>query len=272
LGDRHYKYPFTLLLIRSKSGLRPSLTTDYLSFTLLETFMKTYFKHALCFSALILPFSMSGFSSAHASGMSPSKTVLLIDEGEGEATINVTNTDTTPSLLVSAVYNLEGDEEDILLVSPPMARVEAGETQSVRFILEHKEPSQVQRLRRATFEGIPPNTQSGTSKVGMTLMHDLPVIISPKGLKKDLTPWTHLTWTLTPGKLLVKNPSPYVIRLLPAVELLPGDQTVSLPRTYILPGQALSLDLPKEQRATSIRIRPANLYGYTVEPFSAPIQ
>ncbi|MGZ0717748.1 fimbria/pilus chaperone family protein [Pseudomonas palleroniana] len=236
--------------------------------------MNTYFKHSLSITALVLPAFIFGLAPAYGSGMSPDKSVLLIDEGQGEATMNVTNTDSGPSLLVSAIYNLDGDDEDIILVNPPMARVEAGDTQSVRFILEQKAPLEVQLLRRVTFEGIPPNTESNSSKVGMTLMHDMPVIVSPKGLKKDLTPWKHLTWTSAAGKLTVKNPSPYVIRLLPVVELLPGDQSVSLPKTYILPGQTLDLDLPKDLRgvATHIKIKPANLHGYAAEPFSAPIK
>ncbi|WP_057012529.1 fimbria/pilus chaperone family protein [Pseudomonas libanensis] len=254
--------------------IKDTSTINVLARQTIGSIMKTCFKFPLSFTALLFPVLMLGFAQAHASGMSPDRTVLLIDEGQGEATINVTNTDKGPSLLVSAVYNLDSDNEDIIVVSPPMARVEAGDTQSVRFILEQKEPSTVQRLRRATFEGIPPNSDSGSSKVGMTLMHDMPVIISPKGLKKDLTPWKNLTWTSAPGKLVVKNPSPYVIRLLPVVELLPGDQTVTLPNTYILPGQTLSLDLPKDQRtvATHIKIKPANLHGYAADPFSAPIE
>jgi P pilus assembly chaperone PapD len=236
--------------------------------------MNTYFKHSLSVTALVLPALIFGLEPAYGSGMSPDKTVLLIDEGQGEATMNVTNTDNGPSLLVSTIYNLEGDDEEIILVNPPMARVEAGDMQSVRFILEQKAPLQVQLLRRVTFEGIPPNIESKTSKVGMTLMHDMPVIINPKGLKKDLTPWKHLKWTSAAGKLTVKNPSPYVIRLLPLVELFPGDQTLSLPKTYILPGQTLNLDLPKDQRAvaTRVTIKPANLHGYAAEPFSAPIE
>lgn len=238
--------------------------------------MKTHLNYPLNIVTLIATLAstvlVAGFTPAHASGMSPEKTVVLIDEAQGEATLNITNTDSVPALLVSAIYNLEGDDEDLLLLSPPMARVEPGDTQSVRFILQNSTPLQVQRLRRVTFEGIPPNTQSGNSKVGMTLMQDLPVIISPKGLKKDLSPWKHLQWSMAQGKLRVKNPSPYVIRLLPSVELLPGTQTVSLPRTYILPSQTLSLDLPGGGVPSHIRIQPANLYGYAAEPFSAPVE
>ncbi|MBX7276707.1 hypothetical protein K2E95_14385 [Pseudomonas sp. ERGC3:01] len=83
-------------------------------------------------------------------------------------------------------------------------------------------------------------------------------------LKVDIRGW----------KVDRQNPSPYVIRLLPLVELFPGDQTLSLPKTYILPGQTLNLDLPKDQRAvaTRVTIKPANLHGYAAEPFSAPIE
>ena len=76
-----------------------------------------------------------------------------------------------------------------------MARVEPGESQLVRFILQSDKPLTTERLRRVTFEGIQPKDGSSTAQVSVTLAQDLPIVISPKGLKKDLEPWKHLNWS-----------------------------------------------------------------------------
>ncbi len=209
---------------------------------------------------------------ALASGMSPGTTVVLIDEGVGEASMNVTNTEKVPSLLVSSLYGLPGDNEEIVLLTPPMARVEPGESQLVRFILQSEKPLTTQRLRRVTFEGVPPQDSAEDNQVGMAVAQDLPVLISPKGLKKDLEPWKHIKWSVANNKLIVSNPSAYVVRLVEAVELLPAGQKVALPHPYILAGQTLTVDVPAGLKADTVKIHPANLYGYAAESFSAPIQ
>lgn len=92
---------------------------------------------------------------AAADGMLPETTVVLLYEEQGEATMNVKNTDAAPALLHSVVHNMPEDVEPLLIVTPPITRVEAGETQLVRFISTLKEPLKTQRLKRVTFEGIP---------------------------------------------------------------------------------------------------------------------
>lgn len=227
------------------------------------------FISAFTFTALAL-----GFSHAQASGMSPGRTAVFIDEAVGETTVNVKNTDPIAALLVTNIYNPEGDLDNIVSVTPPMARVEPGEIQAVRFILDVQAPLKVQQLRRVTFEGVQPNSKPGSSKVGITLMQDLPVIISPSNLKKDPTPWTHLKWSSAQGQLTVSNPSPYVVRLVSSVEVLPGNRNITLPKTYILPGQTLNLALPKDSGApvTRVTFKPADLHGDANQAYSVPIE
>lgn len=87
--------------------------------------------------------------------MLPETTVVLLYEEQGEATMNIKNTDAAPALLHSVVHNMPEDVEPLLIVTPPITRVEAGETQLVRFISTLKEPLKIQRLKRVTFEGFP---------------------------------------------------------------------------------------------------------------------
>lgn len=215
----------------------------------------------------------TGGGIAHASGMLPETSVVIVNEADGEASMNVKNTDATPTLLYTSLQNLPEDRESLLVVTPPVARVDPDETQLVRFILQTKEPLKTQRLKRVTFEGIPQKSAEGGVKVTMNVRQNLPVIIHPKGLEMNREPWKLLTWSLQNGKLTVKNDSPYVVRLAQAVALLPNHVDVDLGRTYLLPGEHIVAEAKLSGSAVpvTVRLSPATVYGFSVDSFDAPL-
>lgn len=92
-----------------------------------------------------------------ATGMVPETSVLLVDEKRGEASINIKNTDDHPSLLYTTIVDLPESNKSIRLIpTQPVIRVEAGQVQQVRFLLQATVPLQSEELKRVTFEGIPP--------------------------------------------------------------------------------------------------------------------
>ncbi|KHN51565.1 fimbria/pilus chaperone family protein [Pectobacterium fontis] len=212
-------------------------------------------------------------SNAHATGMLPESSVVIVEEDDGEGAINLNNTDTFPVLLLTTLQDIEQDKDKLLIVTPPTARVEPGKTQRVRFMLTTKTPLKTERLKRVVFEGVPPQ-EKNKNVVRMTVRQNLPIIIRPTGLAHDDAPWKRLVWSLKEGKLSVHNPSPYVVRLGSGVTTLPDHSTWALPHTYVLPGQ--SLMLTKETKKTGgtinqVRISPATTWGFTVDNYDAPL-
>ncbi|KMM80572.1 fimbria/pilus chaperone family protein [Pseudomonas deceptionensis] len=209
-----------------------------------------------------------------AAGMIPETSVVILDEADGETSINLKNSDSPPALLYSHILPIEGDDENLIVLTPPVTRVEAGETQAIRFLLQTSEPLKVQRLRRVIFEGIPPKDKSAGMRVSMNVRQNLPVIINPKGLAKDKEPWRRLQWSVQNGKLQVANPDAYVVRLDQAVKLNPANTLVQLPRAYVLPGEVITLDVPAATLATltDATLSPATVYGYSVDQYTAPIE
>ncbi len=126
-------------------------------------------------------------ATALASGAVPDSSVVIVEGADGEGSINVKNTDPYPVLLLTQLENIPEDSENLLTVTPPAARVEPGKSQSVRFLLTSKEPLKTERLKRVTFEGVPPQ-QKGKSEVRMTVRQNLPLIIRPAGLARDEAP------------------------------------------------------------------------------------
>ncbi|QHG25496.1 fimbria/pilus chaperone family protein [Pseudomonas sp. DTU12.1] len=208
-----------------------------------------------------------------ADGMVPDTSVVIVYEADGEAAVSVTNTDSKLSLLHVTLQDIPEDTEPLLVVTPPLSRVEASKSQLVRFILQNQTPLLTQRLKRAVFEGMPQGRAApaaGHARVGVTVRQNLPVIVHPKGLPLNRTPWTDLTWTLRDGRLHVHNDTPYVVRLAQDLRLLPGDGKAMLPRTYVLPGENLSVPATGGP-ATKVRLQPATVYGFAVKAYEAPL-
>ncbi|WP_256673946.1 fimbria/pilus chaperone family protein [Pseudomonas fluorescens] len=210
-----------------------------------------------------------------AAGMVPETSVVLINVGEGEGTINVTNTDSKTALLYTSLENLPEDQESFIVVTPPVARVEAGEKQLVRFIVQSEKPITTQRLKRVAFEGIPQSDPTTKAKIGVTVRQDLPVLISPADLPAKTDPWTLLEWSLNGRNLTVKNDSRYVVRLNQGFSVMPANLKLSLPGTYILPGQTQQFELPAGSSVgadAKVRIYPVTTYGFATQPFDAPLK
>jgi P pilus assembly chaperone PapD len=211
---------------------------------------------------------------ALADGMVPDTSVVIINEADGEASVSVTNTDAKTALMHVTIEDIAEDKESLVFVTPPLARVDATKTQLVRFILQTDKPLLTQRLKRVIFEGIPEGkseVEPGHARVGVTVRQNLPVILHPKGLAPNRTPWTDLQWSLKDGQLTVRNDTPYVVRLGQELHLLPAAINAMLPKTYVLPGEQISVKVP-EGAATQVRFQPATVYGFAVPHYEAPIK
>lgn len=207
----------------------------------------------------------------HAIGVVPETSVVIVDAADGESTIGVKNTDATPTLLYTSIVDLPEDRDDLVLVTQPMSRVEAGRTQLVRFVLHGNTPIKVQRLKRVTFEGIPP-LKPGEHVIKTVVRQDLPLIIHPRGLARDEAPWKHLTWSIEGDDIVARNDSPYVVRLAQRLEIMPRHITVTLPKSYVLPGETLHARASGPLAdATHVRLFPATVYGFSVKHFDAPL-
>ncbi|MCU6669792.1 fimbria/pilus chaperone family protein [Enterobacteriaceae bacterium H4N4] len=206
-----------------------------------------------------------------ANGMQPETSVLLVNESKGEAGMNVINTDNYPSLLYTKIVDVAGSNKSVrLLVTQPVVRVEPGQTQRVRFMLQTDKPLLQEELKRVTFEGIPPKGQGG-NELKVTIRQDLPVIIHPAGLAEDLMPWKQLTWRKKGDQLEVSNPSKYVVRMVASFTALPSGKGGVLKQTFLLPGASFTVKLPASND-TQIEFYPASRYGYKGERFVATIQ
>lgn len=231
----------------------------------------------MCLSKKVMFVSIAFFSpmllsnTAAASGMKLETSVVVVNTDDGEGVMTLTNTDPTPVLLYTSVENLPGDKEESLIVTPPVVRVNPGDSQTVRFMLKTP-PKDIEQFKRAIFEGIPA-TDKTADKLQITLRQNVPLIIHPAGLKENAEPWTLLKWEQNGiDSLKVTNTGPYVIRMSPTISVAPQKLNGSLPRSYMLPGDTVEVKFAsKLTDVQKVQITPANLYGYFVKPYEASV-
>jgi len=220
--------------------------------------------------------AFAGYStSASADGVVPENAVVIVNEASGEGLMSVKNTDATPVLLYTRLKTVPEDKENRLVATPQIARVQAAETQLVRFVLKPGKPLETEKMQRVLFEGIPQASKGG-NVVRFNIRQDLPVIIRPKGLAPNSKPWTLLEWGVSGDALRVHNPSPYVVRLIPKAILMPSSTPVELPKAYILPGESVSVALPQGSKANlaqtqKVRLNPVSTYGLDAGTFDAKL-
>lgn len=232
---------------------------------------RTYLKGFTLLSVAIMTPALF-ISSANASGMKLETSIVVVNTADGEGVMTLKNTDAKPVLLYSSVENLPGDKEESLVVTPPVVRVNPGDNQTVRFMLKAP-PKAVEQFKRAIFEGIPASDKTA-DKLQITIRQNVPLIIHPAGLKDNPEPWKLLQWQQTgPDSLKVTNAGAYVVRMNPNIEIMPQGVKGTLPGSYMLPGDSVTVKLNSVvTNSDKVKISPANLYGYFVKPYEASLK
>lgn len=202
-----------------------------------------------------------------AAGMVPDTSLLIVNEDEQGASMDVKNTDAEAQLLYTKIIDLPDDPKPGLIVTQPVVRVDAGKTQRVRFVLKSStEPLKVEHFKRVIFTAIP---QREKNKVKVVFSQNLPVIIHPTGLAVNIEPWKDLTWQIKNGNVTVENNTPYVVRMEQKVKLLPSGSFAKLDKSYILPGEKMTAGASNKFSSTEkqVEIYPATRYGYKAKSY-----
>lgn len=222
---------------------------------------------------LLACIGVSCFSAAYATGMTPEFSVLLINASDNGASINVKNTDDKAELLYTTITDIPGPQNKNakLIVTQPIVRVEAGESQRVRFVLDTQNPFTVEQYKRVSFEGIPQAKPSGTKQITATIRQTIPVIIRPANVPDYSSPWDKLVWKTAGNTLIVSNPSPYVVRLSQQVKTLPSGNKGMLSKTWILPGETETIKMEKTVTDSQVEIFPASRFGIAVNEHTSII-
>jgi len=223
--------------------------------------------------SLIILMSCGVFNnpSVKAMGLVPETSMLFIKESDKGGSMNLKNSDESPQLLYTSITQIPGEKGFHLIATQPVARVEGGQTQHVRFVLQTDAPLTVEHMGRVIFEGIPQKIR-GKNAVGFNVRQDLPIIIHPSSLPEVQDAWTLLTWKVIGNNVTLQNTSPYVVRFQPQAMTLPSKTIVKMPRSYILPGQSITIDVNKGLAGDNqVTFAPISRYGVQIENYKTSL-
>lgn len=204
--------------------------------------------------------------------MKPEVPALFLDDQNREVTVNVLNTDRNTALLHSSLQTIPEDPVNRLIITPQLVRVEGGKKQQIRVVLKEGIRLNKQKMQRINFISIPQD-DGKKNRARILVGQNIPVILSPASLPINTTPWTGLTFSVAGPYLHIENPTPYIVRLTREVDLLPGNQSVELKNSYILPGEKFDVPLPAAtaKKVKSLRLHPVTRYGILTHPFNVQL-
>lgn len=203
-------------------------------------------KNAFIFLIVIFIFISSHAQAAFVLG----STRVVYNAGDNDVTLSVMNTSTLPYAGQAWTGPFETTDNSAIssgapdfVITPPVFRVEPGETQKLRFILANKPPSEeVESVYWINVQEIPPepknaNTLQFAQRIRIKLFYRPDAL---KGLSAAQAP-DSLEINLTEDGISIKNPTPFSVSFLsPLLEdkagkkhslddlltLLPGDDHI----------------------------------------------
>ncbi|CNE87167.1 putative periplasmic chaperone protein [Yersinia rohdei] len=223
------------------------------------------FKSFFIFNLLI---SLSCLSMASYASFKLESTTVILKESEGRASFTIDNTSANPILLVTKLIDIDGkDFSKQILISPPVTRIDGGQSQQVNFVLKKGAVLDTEVLLKAAFEGV--EQVQGNSTV-MPIRQEIGFLIQPSAVPQIKNPWEELVFTASGNKLTIKNPGKHVVRLGPQVFLVPNNEVVPLGNAYIMPGTTKEFSI--NTQPTSVKITPLSRYGFVQPEVVIPIK
>lgn len=215
-----------------------------------------------CYSVLLLLSAV-----AHASFQLES-TGIILNESTGRVSFNIKNLSESPLLMVSKLTDLDGSGfSKYILISPPVTRINGGESQQINFVLKQGEPLTHEILLKASFEGVSQNVENSAK---MPIRQEVGFTVQPAAVAQTKTPWEDLKATLEGGTLVLSNPGTHVVRLAPQLILMPENKVVPLENYYLMAGEVKRIAVSGSP--ADIKITPLSRYGFKLPDISISVK
>lgn len=214
--------------------------------------------HFISKALLISAALTASFSNAYA-GVIIGGTRVIFDGGKKEASISINNADSVPYLIQSWVDMPEGNANKApFIVTPPLYRLDGGQQNIERILLSGSLPQDKESLFWLNIKAIPSASKQENS-LQIAVKTRIKLIYRPSGLK-GTTPEEQankLTWSRSGNKLMVTNPTRYVINFN---EISVGDKKLD-EVSWVAPGATAVFSLPAGANGNHIIFKVINDYG-----------
>lgn len=199
-----------------------------------------------------------GLGSTAQASFSLESMGIVLEEAQGRTNFTIKNTSSEPILLVSKLEDLDGQKfSQSVLVSPPITRIDAGQSQQVNFVLKQgvKLPHEV--MLKASFQGV---GQAKDNAARMPVKQSIGMILQPASVNVSKTPWEDLVLHAEGNELVMRNTGKHVVRLASQMQTMPGRETLDLGNYYVMSGEERRFKV--KARPDAVNIVPLSRYGF----------
>ncbi|EPN2807052.1 fimbria/pilus chaperone family protein [Serratia marcescens] len=211
---------------------------------------------------------MAGLMQPAAASFQLESMGIVLDETAGRVNFTVKNTSSEPMLLATKMEDLDGKAfSKSVLVSPPISRIEAGQSQQVNFVLKQGTVLPHEVMLKASFEGV---GQAKDNTARIPIRQSIGLIIQPKAVSVSKTPWDDLSLSMDGDHLVMKNTGLHVIRLAPQLELQPTQKVIPLETYYLMSGEERKVKV--SGKPTAVKITPLSRYGFKQGEATLPVK
>ncbi|MBC5791439.1 fimbria/pilus chaperone family protein [Providencia sp. JUb39] len=220
-------------------------------------------KNYVAISALWIGYLVPAYASFQLETMT-----VILNEAEGRSTFTIKNIGNEPLLLATKVTDLDKNQySKQILISPPITRIDGGQSQQINFVLKKGEPLTQEVMLKASFEGVGQSTENSAR---MPVRQSIAMIVQPAAVAVDATPWKGLSAHVDGSHLVLKNTSKHVVRLSPQLELLPNNETVTIENYFLIAGEEKRIAI--KSKPTSLKITPLSRFGFKQSSVSIPLK
>ncbi|AHK19583.1 fimbrial protein [Yersinia similis] len=216
------------------------------------------------FTLLIL---LSSWAAVSYASFKLESTTVILQESDARTSFTIDNISTNPILLVTKLTDLDSKSfSKQILISPPVTRINAGQSQQVNFVLKKGTVLNNEVLLKASFEGV---EQIPGNAAVMPIRQEVGFLIQPRAVPQIRMPWQTLVFSASGNNLVIKNPGKHVVRLGPQIILVPSNEVVALGNPYIMP--ETSKLFPIKSSPTSVKVTPLSRYGFVQTEVTLPV-
>lgn len=188
---------------------------------------------------------------------------VLVDASEPRTVFSVKNITKEPILLSSKVVSI--DEQDIvsskdIIISPPITRIEPEQSQQINFVVRKGAEIQTEAILKVSFQGV---GAAKTNVARMPIRQDIAMLITPKGISINNSPWNELRVSQKGDQLTLKNMGKQVVRLVPNIITMPNNESYNLEQYFIRPNESKSITV--KNKLDEIKFTPLSRYGFKVK-------
>ena len=192
------------------------------------------------------------------------ETRVIYPEADPQESVKVDNPTSLNFLAQAWIEDEHGREEQHFTVYPPLSRINANSTSSVRIekIDSEKLPADRETLMWLNIKEIPQRQKADGPQLVVAFKSRIKILYRPKSIDPELhESFTKMTWQTLPGKLIVSNPTPYHITFDKVWDGAMNNPANELPANMVAPFSSLTIPVPAGKTVHTVYYDIINDFG-----------